>query len=167
MQRIGKRSHRIPALRLTTQPETLNCVMKYIFNWPVKGAELLYTCLLNLWQTLITYCSLADVFSPLRCNPTEKNTRQNLILCRRRPNKLFKQRWVGPIWTLLLLCVFTLKSNVIGIKSINYVCVFVGVSASEDSAKSRSGSDIVRLCSEDKKDVKLQLAPYRTTAQGL
>lgn len=75
MQRIEKRSHRIPALRLTTQPEMQNCVMKYIFNWPVKGAELLYTCLLNLWQTLITYCSLADVFSPLRCNPTEKNTR--------------------------------------------------------------------------------------------
>lgn len=37
-----------PALRLTTRPEMLNCVMKYIFNWPVKGVELLYTCLLNL-----------------------------------------------------------------------------------------------------------------------
>lgn len=36
-----------PALHLTTRPETPNCVMKYIFNWPVYGAEL-YTCPPNL-----------------------------------------------------------------------------------------------------------------------
>lgn len=113
-----------PALRLTTQPETLNCVMKYIFNWPVKGAELLYTCLLNLWQTLITYCSLAYSF-PI-CTATDykaiSKTQDGIWFCAgRKPSQLFKQRWVGPIWTLLWLCVFTLKSNVIWIKSINYV----------------------------------------------
>lgn len=36
-----------PALHLTTQPKMLNCVMKYIFNYPAYGAEL-YTCPPNL-----------------------------------------------------------------------------------------------------------------------
>lgn len=36
-----------PASQLTIQPKTPNCVIKYIFNWPVDGAEL-YTCPPNL-----------------------------------------------------------------------------------------------------------------------
>lgn len=48
--------------------ETLNRVMKYIFIWPVKGAELLYTRLLNLWQMLITHRILVYAPRPfLRC----------------------------------------------------------------------------------------------------
>lgn len=37
MQQTEKRSTQIPALalHLTTQPQNTNCVMKYIFNWPV------------------------------------------------------------------------------------------------------------------------------------
>lgn len=46
----------------------------------------------------------------------------------------------GSIWTLLWLCVFTLKSNVIKIKSINYVA-YLGVSVSMNSAQIWSISD--------------------------
>lgn len=151
-----------PALRLTTQPETLDCVMKYIFNWPVKGAELLYTCLLNLWQTMITYCSLAYSFPLVHCNRLEshlKNTRQNLILRRERAKPVI-QAAVGRshLDFVMTLCFHSWKQCYLDKKC--KLC-------SENSVKTGSISDMLHRSSEDKRTWSLQKLKFRTPKYAL
>ena len=71
---------------------------------------------------LIFFTSAVQLNRKKHLEKKNQKTQDSIRFCTgREPRYFFSQRWVGSIWTLLRLCVFTLKSNVIRIKSINYV----------------------------------------------